>query len=544
MTDIINKLGDSSYRYDYGHPFARCTIVTTDGIRVPLWTNLALKPEEQEAIGLWDYYGGYSLNALPYVQEVSIELQPAYLAIMKVRLLFPYREGIAFLNSRLVEWGYSTLEVIMGYTGGSPQGPRFFGQQASGVLSPSFTGVIMQPEIEIGSQISVTLNAQGTGGFAAVGTTRTGGPYVDSRKELIKRFAKGPNELVPRQLKLDFSKVEPPARGLESPEVEKLAERIEVSPGGRTDWNIMFDLVNEAGCWMTLVGDTLHITPKSDLSGPVTRVFRFFNYPNGDASSGTGTYPIISASSVAPAIYLPSATLGAWSADIESGDPTKIIKRVINHEEVPQNTTGKGNVGPAATSTTPTTSATASDINNGNQDGLGFFVGSPSNPKWVDKMREDHRKWSGNIGIHLNINTVGIPDIMPLENIAVRGLGDRMDTDSNYSIFKIIHTIGLSGFTTYLECFSNVGGQIARELLPPQNKGQSSPATIPEPVDPDTEPAKVDTKPKKKTKEEQELDKLLNDIAKDSKKPKSNVNINKLTGRDRNTLELQQLGIL
>ena len=547
MSDDTLYLGNvGGAATDYRQPFVRATLVIPSkgkpvedqGRRYPLWTNLNLSPQEQEDAELWNDSNNQPIDALPYLQDLTIEMQAAYLPIIKARLNFPYREGIAFLNSKLIEWGYSNLEVVLGYTGGSPDGPVLAGENSTSITSPTFIGTILVPEIDIGSQVAITLNAQGVGGFAAAGTTRAGGPYSGRRRDVLEIFAKGPNEKMPRDLKIDFSKIDPPANAIDSEVVKKWNEEVkDVSPAGKTDWIMIQELVSNAACWMTLIGNTLVITPKNSFSDPVTRIFTLFEHNGGDMSSGTGHYPIISCNSTAPAIYAPSSTLGLWGGDVDSTDPAVVSKTVFNHKNNPQNASGEGNVGPASTPNSASVSATAEDIDNGNQDGYGFFAGGGNTPLWVDQMRKIHRAKSGNIGIKLNINTIGIPDILPLENITVKGLGQRMD-NVNYKVLKVTHSIGTSGFTTYLECFCNVQGHVADYLNPPKTKAATSVISA-EQIDRAIADrhtlieVQSERKPAKTQRDIEDANKLLKDIDKRNKKqfPNLTANENKLAAK-------------
>ena len=417
--------------YDYRSPFMRASIIRPDGQIYPLWTDIGLTPLQKESLGL-------QLNSLAFLQELTVELQPAYLPIMKARLVFPYREGIIFLNSKLVEWGYSTLEVIFGYVGGSP---------SQKILSAPYRGTLLQPEIETSAQqITVTLNAQGVGGFAAAGTSRIG-TFTATRRELLEHhFCKGPDPALKRDLKIDFRRVDHSAIP-DTLAKEELNRSITVSPSGRTDWEMIMDLIRDSNCWFYLEGNTIIVYPKSTLAAPPSRVFRHMDYEKGSLSSSNRVYPIFKFSSEVPAVYLPAETIGYWSSDIKDGNPAELIKKVVSHEPVPNTTnsaapttTGKGAIGPAATNKTPV-------VNDTTKDGLGFFVGSPEVPKWVNQMEENLRNASRYIGMSATIDTIGLPDITPMETIAVRGFGSRIDGD-NFGILKVRHTLGTGGFLT------------------------------------------------------------------------------------------------
>jgi hypothetical protein len=73
----------------------------------------------------------------------------------------------------------------------------------------------------------------------------------------------------------------------------------------------------------------------------------------------------------------------------------------------------------------------------------------------------------------LEIESVGIPSVLPGQVCAVRGLGLRLD-NSNYAVQKVVHTLNSAGFSTKLSLINNAGSFIAKELstkgLGPANK--------------------------------------------------------------------------
>jgi phage protein D len=74
------------------------------------------------------------------------------------------------------------------------------------------------------------------------------------------------------------------------------------------------------------------------------------------------------------------------------------------------------------------------------------------------------------MGVKLDIETLGIPDLLPGDVVAVRGIGKRLASESgNFGVQKVTHTVGGSSYTTKLEVLSNVGelsAKIATGLLP------------------------------------------------------------------------------
>jgi hypothetical protein len=95
------------------------------------------------------------LRSLPFVQEVTVEHMMGEVARITVILTPPYEDGIKLINSELIEAGVSTLEVQFGYV-----------VNGKANLSKVFRGVMLLPEVQIGEDITITLHAQGVGGFA------------------------------------------------------------------------------------------------------------------------------------------------------------------------------------------------------------------------------------------------------------------------------------------------------------------------------------------------------------------------------------------
>ncbi len=171
----MNSVEPSGDRYDFSNPFVAAAIVTEGGKRYPLWAGIKKEDVETAKLG--------TTAALAFVQEVSIELQLAFLPLIKVTLAPPYRDAINLLDSHLMEWaGGSRLEVQFGYLSSTT---------GDAILSNVFTGVMTKPEIQFGADCVITLSAQGVSGFSA---TRQQGKrtFRDmTRYEIIQIIAEG-----------------------------------------------------------------------------------------------------------------------------------------------------------------------------------------------------------------------------------------------------------------------------------------------------------------------------------------------------------------
>jgi hypothetical protein len=57
------------------------------------------------------------------------------------------------------------------------------------------------------------------------------------------------------------------------------------------------------------------------------------------------------------------------------------------------------------------------------------------------------------MGIRLDVETIGIPEIFPSDLVSIQGLGDRINAP--YLVMKVIHTYTASGFGTSLQLISS-----------------------------------------------------------------------------------------
>jgi len=150
-------------------------------------------------------------------------------------------------------------------------------------------------------------------------------------------------------------------------------------------------------------------------------------------------------------------------SDISNGDPKTVVNRLLDQAKNKTETSGQSNIGPAQHTNAPS--------------GSSAFHGSPEVPKWLAQQEQDLRDALQYVGMQINIDTLGLPDLLPAEVIALRGYGVRIDTD-NYAIMNLTHTLGSNGFLTSFTAFKNVQGNIASEIAPPQAAGASSPTEI------------------------------------------------------------------
>jgi len=512
--------------FDTYSPFMAAAIIMDPddpSSRVPLWTDLESWAVKNDASPKVHQLLQKDIHALSYVTEMSVELQLAFLPIISVTLTPPYRDAIAFLDSPLIEWCRSVLEVRFGYAGGAPEGA---------VLSPVFSGHILKPDVSLGPDCTITLKAQGIGAFSAVRQQQLQQFDNKTRREIITELVRGPDPNNPRALKVDFSAIDKGERyqkgalqlaenrkalaeakpainknyetSVQAIEASKLSrkeknrqitrlaqqsndayfkkvdviyrttyhpidERLpSLSQAGMTDQMIIWRLVREAGCWMRYVGDTLYVFDKSlATTQPPKYILRLYDFADGSIGPAAGVFPILSVSSPTPAVYLPSEVRGFVLKGIDP-ETREEKKRIVDDKTAAPAHTGNAAVTPPASKQLPGANKETGD---------GYALASQdSQPKTGEEQfkqlieAEMTACQATMMGVKLDIETLGIPDLLPGDVVAVRGIGKRLASESgNFGVMKVTHSIGGSSYTTRLEVNSNTAElamKIAAGLLP------------------------------------------------------------------------------
>jgi len=470
---------------DFYSPFMSAVIVNgEDGARYPLWTDLEGISGFQA--GLAGSVSGrqavdsdeYTPRALAYVTDITVELDLGLIPRITVQLSPPLEEAQRILNSRVIEWAQSTIEVELGYTSGGEV-----------VLGGPFVGLIQQPQVTLGAQASITIEAQGVGGFD-IDRRKSTTTLEGTRQDIITRILRGPNPKRPRRVEVDDSPVrnalynQPvPQTFLNTSEsvlkafgqgttadnvtgtLQPLANRnspywrryfnevIQVSQGGVSDWVMIWRLVREARCMMRLEENKLVAFPVATwLTDAPRRALRFFHYPSSDVSPVNGVLPIINASSNMPEIYLPNAIWGYRASDISSKKGTEVTE-IRGDSETKTARTDDGD-------TTRPLDEHDSGPDEDSGDGLDAWSGSPEDPETQARVDSAYEAMSSKLGLQMEIETLMDPDVSPGTVVSIDGISARHD--GNYAVLSVVYNIGSGGATMTLTVISNIGQLASR----------------------------------------------------------------------------------
>lgn len=474
--------------YDFYSPFVSAALITKSGDRIPLWTNVLTsgKPETLSASNTVRN----NLTSFPFLENLSVELNISYLPRMAATLTPPFQDARAFLDSPLVEWGQTILEAVVGYSSGTPKGP---------VLSVPFQGLVLKPDIGLGTDTTVVLNAQGVAGYDATVTQATRTHRNVSRRTILSLTAAGAGE-PDRNLEIDDSNVP-----VGSDENDLLNQRVNMEQGWKTDWMFMIQVARDCRCWLSLgtrndpdgtVVNVVRLIPISASLGDRPKyTFRYYDFVGGAFGPGhtnfikpasgigpddmaRGDFPILAMASPSPQVWYPGATKALVSQGIDSSTGETVTKIYNQKNSGAEKNNGGGAVGIVANGNQP---GVDPDTGNG-----GAPTGLDVNSAGSDATANATFKSDFSMGVVLNITTLGIPDIVPGDVVAVRGVGKRFDW--NYGVFVVRHNVGSSGFTTELELRSNTAAILASVIKAQGQLNTQSPDPAGTEVEPTIEP--------------------------------------------------------
>ena len=408
--------------YDFSNPFMRATLIK-GGQRYPLWLgDDPSNPVRLTGFADLDNNGvadDINLPSLAYTTSVTVDLGLGYVPRISVTLSPPFLEARKFLESTLIEWTETELEVIFGYLSGMDGGPT---------LSPPYTGLVMKPDVSLGSDITISLTAQGTGGYRLASTNNSQNLPKQTRSRHILDLA--------QKLKLTAN---PYNWDLDDDSYALLNREEEVATTNKSFLSIIYDLARRSKCWLDLRGDNIGLRSMSKvLKGDPVAILRLYDLSQSIGPS-LGVFPILSVSTDNSGIYLSAQTKTLLARDIDAAtrqqNETKAGPGTDNNKVT---TTGEGQVAVKNDSTTVSETAIQIDAN------------APDS--FRDALAE-YQSYAQDLGIKLEVETIGFPDILPGQILQVEGVGKRLD--ARYAVFNVKHNLSSSGFTTSLTLVQN-----------------------------------------------------------------------------------------
>ena len=447
-------------KYDFAAPHVRATIVKEPNSRsperFPLWT-------ADKAVTLSGYTGvgerveSSNLSSLAYLTSATVEMELNCIPRLTVSLTPPFLEARKFIDSTVLDWGRSVLEIQLGYVG-SKEGT---------VISRPYTGIIQKPEVSFGSDITIGLTAQGQAAFFLANNAPRAvrkAKVESTRQQLILAFIEQFKEL---GLVADTTqwRISEDSREL----LDQVAYWV---PSTLNTLDEIYNIARSCGCYLNLVGNEVQLVSFSYLVNDEPKfTLKLYDY-DGQVGPQNGVYPILSVSSDSSQVFLSMATKGMLWRQI--GDVDKKVKEASAKPSQQQSVSGK-------------TSAQSGYTNEPREEALNTAIANLTHNGELDsatakQLLNDAMTEEGRLGVSLTVETLGIPDLLPGFKVKVMGVSTRID--GLYMVYNIKHDISSSGFTTSLTLKSNFAS-LTQSLNTTYNAGLVSVVPVEPPPRPD-----------------------------------------------------------
>ena len=430
-----------------------------------------------------------ALRQLAYVQDMTVELGMGLNSKVQIVLAPPFNEGLVLLNSPLIQWGIGRLNISFGYNTGSGPGRESF----------SFGGIIQKPDVKIGNDITITLNALGIG-YAlkmAEGSEEESYAVDDTPATVVEKvLSKYPAisidriyedfDAKDRNNKTGHAFFKPIFKQTPDGPDHRVIER-----GPRNDWWFIYEIVRSYGLELLIIDSEFRVkhSEKWRNAEPSKR-FRLRAGVDPTPTEGKPIYPILSLSSPTESVWLASGIGRSVMKDI--GEDKVRKEKTIVQEDMDKRTKDDLLKDAAKDKAKRKRKSKAErraeekrieeheihveEVNRvakenstwGTMKGNRFRAGplsaasnAPGNPesslfdhaKGMIK-RKNHLK-----GIHVDVQTIGLPDMRPghivkIDGFAVEGQKDGV-FDGLYGIIEVRHQVGLGGFMTTFKAISD-----------------------------------------------------------------------------------------
>ena len=425
-----------------------------DGRTVELWT-------EPQQTTLTD------LNALAFVSQLTVDYTFGETVKLAMVLTPPYEDALALLQSELIRFGVGRLEVEFGYTTGTSTG----GGATQRSMLP-FSGFLQKPDVSIGKDITITLNALGVGyQLNVVGGTESrtfpnGTTWAEAVRQTLQKYVMedgNANNLDLSNLYSDISDEQKevdeffsvPAVNIKHVKLDAPAPIGVITKGPRNDWWFVRETIENFGFDMVMVGNEIRVISKtsyfeSQYGGDVSNRKHFVL--RGSVDPTKNMFPILSfASSQTGPWLVPGIgkmVMHDWP-EIKGVDVPEVNETHAGTEASGAGAEGK--VGQVVETGELIDSVASGEVIQAGAN----FPGSPENPEDRRKAAAAWKDMQMDNGITGEFTTIGVPGLKPGEAVQVSGFEKFGSVDPEdalfngvYGIQSVRHQIGIGGWTT------------------------------------------------------------------------------------------------
>lgn len=406
-------------------------------------------------------------NALAFVSQVTIDYVFGETAKLAMVLTPPYEDGLALLQSELVRFGVGRLEVEFGYSTGTSTGGG-----ATSFSQLPFSGFLQKPDVTIGKDISITLNAWGTGSqMNVIGGTESktfpnGTTWAQAVEMTLRKYISedgGAPGLVIDNLYSDISQEQKeiddffatPAVTARQIKPDAPAPVGVITKGPRNDWWFVRETIENFGFDLVMVGNDIRIISKtsyfkSEFGGDAGTRKQFMLRGNVDPTRNM--FPILSFSSTQEGPWLSPGVGKLLMHDWPEAKGKKDPDVNETHAGTEESGAGaEGKVGKAVEVGEEVDAVASGDVIQAGAN----FPGDPNNPEDRRKAAAAWKDMQMHDGIVGDFTTIGVPGLKPGEAVQVSGFEKFGSADPDKALFNgvygvqaVRHQVGVGGWTT------------------------------------------------------------------------------------------------
>lgn len=379
-------------------------------------------------------FGDQILAGLPCVESVDIDITNGLNSQLTVNIGLPFEIGVDVLRSALLRIG-NVIECQVGY-------PRI------GRFLPWISALAIRPEVRISPDegLTATINGQG-GAFIALRGSRTAVyenlSYADILRQILNE------EVYEGRITLSL-----PDR-LDDADDPLYLTRESVSQSAQSDWFFIQYIVRSSNCdaWMEPSQEqsglqVLRVERRADIFGRSPRyVFMMRGNPDFDVS-----FPILDFETQAEGVWLPGSSTSVRTIEVNP-DTLEVIEVVSDRATTSIPATADAAPDPNAGGAVEDTSTHLAHPVGDTSAGDTLYV-SARDPRGVATVAEVHltESLARGAGVQVTITTIGIPDLLPGEIIAIQGMGM---FDAFYAVQKVTHRVSAEEWSMTLELLNN-----------------------------------------------------------------------------------------
>ena len=449
--------------YDFFAPIVIASLTNEAGDTVvPLWFGERIPADV--LLSKFNYRGtldgGRFTRNLAILTEAQVEMNLGSFYTIQLTLSPPYDDAIAFMNSDLMTYPATFIRLRFGYiVDGVPV-----------TNSPELIGELKEPDFSLGQEITLTLKANAAFCSSLAKTTNSRRFVNQTRSDIVALLLAGGGTPA-RPISLNFERMQ---RGIDdenrapSEERKRLDTPISYEQGGKSDLAAVKEILDQCLCSFYMRNDAqspqvgameaVILDRNARFGADSAKEFRLFS--NGQFSGemyGKGVYPITSVSTQTKAIFLRNTLKGVVQPQVD--DKTKQskvdVKNLNTHATLKTKPVGPTGSPGGKVAYAPKDSKASPGLDK--KTGLGGDVVFGDKNLGTQQSKIDGQSVNKSLdgGIKLSVESLGIPDLEPGQIVVVRGLGGRVD--GKYSLLKVTHVIGASGFVTRWEGIQNAG---------------------------------------------------------------------------------------